>query len=93
MPRVAGSDAFQNAKEMSPDGKARLQRFAHEKLQVAKEALREFVEGFSEGKLEELQRQQQGEASNAVSAPPFHAAAGDVRSSQSTETKASENKT
>ncbi len=36
-----------------------MQRFAVDKMYVAKEALREFVEGYGEGKLEEQARQQQ----------------------------------
>jgi hypothetical protein len=47
---------LQNAKEMSPDARERVRAFAHDKLLVAKEALKEFIEGYQEGRAEEVER-------------------------------------
>ncbi len=57
-PRVgAGSDAVSNAKSLSPEARHRLQRFAKERVELAQQSLQEFLQGFAEGKQEELARQ------------------------------------
>lgn len=58
---VTGADAARNVKHLSPDSKARVQSFVQAKVVVAKEALREFVEGYKEGKVEEEERQRREE--------------------------------
>ena len=57
MADVAGADAFKQAKNLSPEAKDRLQVFVKDRVEMAKETLREFLAGYNEGKEEEAARQ------------------------------------
>ena len=52
----AGADAFKQVKNLSPEAKDRLQVFVN-RVEMAKETLREFLAGYNEGKEEEAARQ------------------------------------
>jgi hypothetical protein len=54
---TAGVDAVSNLKNLSPEAKERLQGFIKSRVEVAKECVQEFLEGYKEGKEEETARQ------------------------------------